>query len=129
MINKIEYEIIKSLLLCPAIDESKFPDEISSLLKDKLIRYNVTGETKSRILYNGFTVTPQGLRAYEEYVAFIETQRRETETLKAAKEANVLSEKANNIAKGSKTISKWALLISIVAAAISLIDIIVSACA
>ena len=135
MINKIEYEIIKSLLLAPDIDEIKFNDEISSLLKDKFIRYNVTGETSTRILYNGYVVTPQGLRAYEEYIAFIESQSREIETVKTAKEANdiaeranALSEKANNIASSSKTLSRRAIVVSIIATIISVIDIIVSNC-
>lgn len=135
MINKIEYEIIKSLQLTPEIDEIKFRDEISSLLKDKFIRYNVTGETSTRILYNGYIVTPQGTRAYEEYLAFIESQNREIETVKTAKEANdiskkanALSEKANIIASGSKTLSKWAIGVSIFAALIAIVDIIVGAC-
>ena len=135
MINKIEYEIIKSLRLTPEIDEIKFRDEISALLKDKLIRYNITGETRTRILYNGYTVTPQGIQAYEEYLAFIESQSREIETVKTAKEANdiakkanALSEKANIIASGSKTLSKWAIGVSIIAALIAIVDIIVGAC-
>lgn len=147
MINKVEYEIIKSLLLAPDIDEInideiKFNDEISALLKDKFIRHNIIGETSTRMLYNGYKVTPQGLRAYEEYLAFIESQSREIETVKTAKEANAisrkanalsekanaLSEKANIIASGSKTLSKWAIGVSIIAAIISVIDIIVGIC-
>lgn len=135
MINKIEFEIIKSLLLSPDIDEIKYNTEISSLLKDKLVRYNITGETRTKILYNGYAVTSHGLRAYEEYIAFTESQSREIETVKVAKEANdiaeranALSEKANNIASSSKTLSRRAIVVSIIATIISVIDIIVSNC-
>ena len=135
MINKTEFEIIKSLLTDPFIDENKFFDEIISLRKDKFIQYNVIGENTSAILYNGYKVTPQGIRAYEEYIAFKEAQNRETETLKIAREANdiskqanSLSENANSIASNSKTLSKWAVGISIAATLISIVDIIIRAC-
>lgn len=135
MINKREFEIIKSLLTNPVIDENKFSDEISTLIKDKLITYNVTGENATAVLYNGYKTTPLGIRAYEEYLAFMESQSREIETVKTAKEANdiskqanALSEKANEIANGSKTLSKWAICVSIFSLLVSIINIIVVAC-
>ena len=48
MINQTEFEIIKSLLTDPFIDENKFFDEIISLRKDKFIQYNVIGENTDR---------------------------------------------------------------------------------
>ncbi len=135
MINKTEFEIIKSLLTNPVIDENKFSDELSTLIKDKLITYNVTGENATTILYNGYKTTPRGVRAYEEYIAFIESKNREIETVKTAKEANdiskqanALSEKANDIANDSKNLSKWAICVSIFSLLVSIINIIVVAC-
>ena len=135
MISKTEFEIIKALLTNPIIDENKFSDEICVLLKDKFIFYNVIGENTTNVIYEGYKITPRGLRAYEEYVAFVESQNREIEAVKIAKEANNiskqandLSKQANNIASGSKTLSKWAIGVSIFAVLVSVANFIVEIC-
>lgn len=135
MISKKEFDVLQFLLSSPNIDESKYGVELSSLRADKLIIFNITKSTHDKLIYEGFLITPKGQRAYEEYLAFMKSQSLDTETLKAAKEANeiskqanTLSEKANDIAKDSKTLSKWAIGVSIFAAVIAIVDIIVGAC-
>lgn len=120
MISKSEYQILKSLKQSPEIDENRYYGELSNLLRLKMIDYNVTGETESNVLYNGFIVTAVGNAAIEEYERMLENEKREEETLKVAHEANDISRHSNKQ-------SKLAIILSIVAIAVSVIGIIVNA--
>ena len=120
MISSLEYKLLKTLKQSPELDESQWHNEISNLLRLKMINYNVTGEDKHSILYNGFFVTPVGNAAIEEYERARGSDEREKETLKAAQEANEISRKSNRI-------SKISLIVSIVAIAVSIVSIIVNA--
>ena len=52
-----EYEILSSLSTTPEIDEQAYQMELKTLIKERLISHNVTGETYSQIIYHGFLVT------------------------------------------------------------------------
>ena len=92
MISSIEYEILISLSKNPtSIDEIKKENELSVLLKEKLINYNVIGENNYNFFYNGFIVTPNGYRAIEEFENLKKSQNNELENLKLSKKANIKS--------------------------------------
>lgn len=104
------------------------------MFSEKLINFNVIGADPKKVYYTGYTVTPKGQRAYEEFISFQTIQKSNTESLNVAKEANMLSAKANElsaeanlISKDAKRLSFWAIVISAIAAGISIVGIIVSA--
>lgn len=139
MISKEEFEFMKKLKDLPeALPKyQEFKKENLTLL-DKFKKENFIDDTWLGLPGHcpvGFKLTINGKRAFEEYLAFEESQARESETLKIAREANdiskqanSLSENANSIASNSKTLSKWAVGISIAATLISIVDIIIRAC-
>ncbi len=111
IISKIEYNILCSLKTDNLID-SRFHDEINTLLQEKLIYYNVINETSLEYECKGYKLTPLGERAIEDYERVLMRNERE-------EEANELSKEANRIAQKSDNKSKWALGVSIVSALIA----------
>lgn len=132
MISSAEYNILKSLKQSPELDENRYYNEIRNLLRLKMIEYNVTGEDERHIKYYGFFVTPVGDAAIEDYERMREREKRETETLDTAheandiaREANVIAKNANETSKEANKFSKIAIGVSIFAAIISIVSIIV----
>lgn len=113
MISTTEYEILSSLSTTPEIDEQAYQMELKTLIKERLISHNVTGETYSQIIYHGFLVTSLGKRAVEEYENSFQSQQREEETLKIAEKANAIADKARKSARTSNIISIFACIISL----------------
>ena len=108
MISSTEYEILSSLSTTPEIDEQAYQMELKTLIKERLISHNVTGETYSQIIYHGFLVTSLGKRAIEEYESFLQSKHREENTLEIAQEANAISKEANALSEKSNIISEGA---------------------
>lgn len=88
MINSTEYEILKNL---PNHKEDHTNPNIQLLIREKLIAYHITGCNAYATEYDGYDITPQGIRALEEYENTHAQAERETETLKTAKRANLQS--------------------------------------
>ncbi len=130
MISNSEYEVLRSLLKSHSIDLSKNITAINKLKDDKLIKLhsvmykNIDNELDFG--YDGFEVTQEGVRAIEEYEIFINAEQRENDTLRVAKESNVLSSESNQIAKAANKKSTTANIISCIAIAISLLSILAS---
>ena len=112
MINKKEYTLLKLLSKGNNSENEKYYCEIKNLLEEQMISYNITGETCTSILYDGFLVTALGFRAIEEYENFIDKENREKQTF-------ILSTKADK----RSTISLW---VSILAALFGLLGVVVS---
>ena len=94
MINKNEYYVLCLISENSFVDENTYSTEIKSLLKDKIIDYNISGSNSNAIFYSGFLVTSYGLRAKEEFEYFSQKELREKETLalaKAAKKVSIIS--------------------------------------
>lgn len=115
MISKSEYEVLTILSQGPEIDEEKYFDELQTLLSEKLIRHNVTGQTFNAIKYHGFLITPKGQRAFEEYKNFLENQILESEAIKLAEESNKIAKESNNIANCANKKSHNANVLSLIA--------------
>lgn len=112
MISKSEFDVLTMLKQNPQIDEIKYHNQLKTLFNDKLIEYNITGENQKTIFYHGFNVTSKGNRAYEEYLIFLKSEDRETETLNLAKEANEISKTASKRAHNANVVSIIALIVS-----------------
>lgn len=128
MINKTEYELLKSLKQSPEVDNERYFNELRNLLELKMIYYNIIGSNSMQTLYDGYIVTPIGDAAIEEYERMLEKDAREVDTLNTAHEANNIAKNANKIAEKSNVISKIAIVVSILAIVVSVIGIIVSTC-
>ena len=126
MINSIEYKILKSISTGDKINEIEYRGEIHFLVKERMIYFNVTEERRSTVLYNGFIILPLGLRAIEEYENFLQSQKREEETLKIAEEANAIAYKANELSKEANKTSDKATKLSGWAFAVSLFGFLLS---
>lgn len=113
MINTTEYKILTSLKENPtSINEQQFYNELITLLKEKMIDYNVVGETKNNFLYNGFIITSKGYREIENYENLKKQQKIEEEALKTSKEANNIANKARRISLASIIISILSIVVS-----------------
>lgn len=136
MINENEYKLLSGLKDSPLIDEVKYYYELKTFFKDELVAYNITGETPTATIYNGFLLTPKGERAIEEYENFQKTTQRELETVSIAREsndiakaANKLSEESNHIAKKANRLSKNSNILSIIAIIVSVVCCVITAIA
>lgn len=116
MICRNEYEVILSLCSSPRIDEAKYYNELVSLPKDKLIKQNVTGENAAAIFYDGYIVTPKGLREKELYEASIAETTRNEKSITISQEANEISKEANKLSKQARNLSIGALVVAIASA-------------
>ena len=140
MISSNEYNVLISLSSAPEIDEQCYREELKTLIREKLISYNITGETYSQILYRGFLVTPLGKRAIQEYESFLQSKHREETTLKLAQEANFIAKEANDLSKEANNLSNqanrtsnkatifsgWAFVVSLLGFLLSVVTFILS---
>lgn len=91
MINKREYYVLCLISENSLVDENIYSTEIKSLLKDKIIDYNISDSNSNTIFYSGYLITSYGLRTKEEFEYFSQKELREKETLALAKTAKKVS--------------------------------------
>lgn len=128
MICRSEYEVIISLCSSPRIDEAKHYNELVSLLKDKLIVQNITGENAVAILYDGYVVTPKGLREKELYESSVAETARNEKSITISQEANEIAKEANKMSKKAHNLSIGALIVAIASALGTIVAAIIAAC-
>ena len=124
MISSIQYQLLKDIKNGKRIDDQKYFDEVLALRKKGYV---------TLIFGKGYVLQGDWLSAIEEYENAQKSEKRESETLSLAKEANSIAKESNDISREankksdkSNRIALGSLIAAIVSIVVAVVAIIVS---